>query len=645
MFLRGKISCVPLIPREAWDPAHHDPKWIDSYAEAIANRREWPARQWLVGITPKTPKEYLGFSLRNLTYEYNAALRACNTFPEMLPFYKEMHTRGVKIDVDTMFIMLSRASRYESITSQELFQLWDELRLAGARPDQATTEIVHTIWDLMPFKSNDASFERFREARRQEIVAMYSFLCTQEMHRYGEKKLFSLMQKTFQRYRDNAKALRSTLAMGCYSIYVSYIIQDTRHPNSLSFTSQVPKNDPAFLNSAASLLKAEGVLVSLRYDIQTSQKKDYFHLEIDQRKESRETYTYCLKKILEEERNRGENQLDTGLVMVYTTALQCAVERYGTCDPENQVRVLFFCRLLQIDIEFNDLKSDCSELWGLLMEVYRFYGRSLASRAVFRQSWNRHLCTAEIMSHYIATVNPWDEKKKFELSDTDPAVDATYLPRISPVRIAPSLKNQTISENSISQALEEEMTVQKGEKSSKITDLGTKLMPHYTADELKKRFDEIVDFALRTNTPRFRRKNEFDRFLIVSGLLWFLRNALEKVPVSEESKPIFAMATTLLREIHGIRNLLLKYNGEIPLKWDPHAYATIELAKHHFPLSVSSLPNEIIGEYIDHLFYLLELIGLRVSDATLRHLLELRMCILRECREDKRLLLVWAEES
>lgn len=49
-----------------------------------------------------------------------------------------MKLRKVKVDVDTMNIMLNRAARYERMEVDDMFMLFDEMLSLGVRPDLAS---------------------------------------------------------------------------------------------------------------------------------------------------------------------------------------------------------------------------------------------------------------------------------------------------------------------------------------------------------------------------------------------------------------------------------------------------------------------------------------------------------------------------
>ena len=50
---RAVARLAGAIPRSAWDPAHHDPRWVDSYAKPMADRRSWPAKTFSIVEEPE----------------------------------------------------------------------------------------------------------------------------------------------------------------------------------------------------------------------------------------------------------------------------------------------------------------------------------------------------------------------------------------------------------------------------------------------------------------------------------------------------------------------------------------------------------------------------------------------------------------
>jgi hypothetical protein len=207
------------VPRHVWDPSRHNPNWADSYSTDIADRRHWPAKKWSIGLEPKTPDDWQNFSLRNLSYAYNAALRACSTFPEMIKYYQEMKQRGVKVDLDTLNTLLTRAARYEKIQVEDVFRLYDEMIALGAKPDLATAETLHTVWE---FSINSASAE-WREVRRRHLIRIYNALAEADILQYGEKDLSHLLAAQINRYRQNLKSLDASLSPSIYKKYMAII--------------------------------------------------------------------------------------------------------------------------------------------------------------------------------------------------------------------------------------------------------------------------------------------------------------------------------------------------------------------------------------------------------------------------------------
>jgi hypothetical protein len=247
---RSTIALASTVPRHVWDPKQHDPKWVDSFAKPIADRRVWPAKQYSIGIEPQTPADWLMFSKRNLAYGYNAAMRACATFPEMIPYYQEMKRRGVLLDIDTMFVMLSRAARYDKIHAPDVFKLYDEMTLLGAKTDIAVAEVLQTLWEHSA--AEDAAW---REARRRQLIEVYQRLAMEDVRGYGAQGHDKLMLQQVARYRQNLKSLGGRLHYDVWAVVVGNIrdpfdfgVELTnmlwdRCPDGTSFESPSPAYD------------------------------------------------------------------------------------------------------------------------------------------------------------------------------------------------------------------------------------------------------------------------------------------------------------------------------------------------------------------------------------------------------------------
>lgn len=218
MLRRSFGALAANIPRSAWDPAHHNENWVDSYSTSIADRRHWPAKKWSIGLEPRTPREWLRFSHRNLAYAYNGALRACATFPEMLVYYKEIKLRGVKVDVDTLNVLLSRAARYEHIQVDDVFLLFDELTALGARPDIAAVETLHTVLEHAAHQPRE-----WREARRRQLVELYQYLALEEIERLAPHHADALLAAQISRLRSNLKQLQASLSPSVYRRYLAVV--------------------------------------------------------------------------------------------------------------------------------------------------------------------------------------------------------------------------------------------------------------------------------------------------------------------------------------------------------------------------------------------------------------------------------------
>ncbi|CAD2221931.1 hypothetical protein, conserved [Angomonas deanei] len=222
MMRRNSFWLATTIPRSVWDPKHHNPNWSDSYAADIAARRHWPAKKWSVALEPRTPTEWLQFSHRNLAYAYNGALRACSSFPEMVTYYNEMKQRGVKVDVDTLNVILTRAARYEHIETDDIFLLFDEMTALGARPDIAVVETLHTVLE----HSASKPFE-WREARRRQLVELYNHLAVEEIARLKGYRANALLAAQLQRIRGNLRELSASLSPSVYKQYFPVIESGT----------------------------------------------------------------------------------------------------------------------------------------------------------------------------------------------------------------------------------------------------------------------------------------------------------------------------------------------------------------------------------------------------------------------------------
>ncbi|TPP47759.1 hypothetical protein CGC21_1705 [Leishmania donovani] len=218
MLRRSFFVLAPSIPRSVWDPAHYNENWVDSYSTSIADRRHWPAKKWSIGLEPRTPRDWLRFSYRNLAYAYNGALRACAAFPEMLVYYKEMKQRGVKVDVDTLNALLSRAARYEHIQVDDVFLLFDELTALGARPDIASVETLHTVLEHAAHQPPE-----WRETRRRQLVELYQYLALEEIERLAPHRVDALLSAQIARLRGNLKQLNASLSPSVYRRYFAVI--------------------------------------------------------------------------------------------------------------------------------------------------------------------------------------------------------------------------------------------------------------------------------------------------------------------------------------------------------------------------------------------------------------------------------------
>ena len=620
MFKNCSSFFSALIPRESWDPLHHNPKWVDSYAEPIAVRREWPARQWLVGLNPKSPREFLSHSMRNLAYEYNASLRACSTFPEMIPFYKEMMIRGVKMDVDTMYIVLSRASRCPAVSTKQIFALWDEMLQHGARPDLATTEVLQTVLSV---SGKDPMREETTHQRREELVGMYSALCIIEMQRLGARKQFSLLQQVFHRCRQNATLLKSMLSYKCYATYVSYIVKDCERVDTLSYPRNIAdKSDTTFMASPALTHTAEGVLLALRYDIGRCFASSDHVMRLTKESEidcpSKGIYLYSLKKLFQDK--SLHNDIQQGIATVYLSALQSSILRYGTSDAIDVKRLLYFCRLLWMDISLNELVHGTKELFETIMEVYRFYGKSQAARTAVEYIWTKNIMTPKIISHFTASVDPWDQERSF-------------IPfQLTGGRFAFHRRNAA---NAVQNSIENHP----GRKN-----MVNHIEGVYTAAELEKRYREIKKFVHEGLSNEKCRCTAAEFLSIPTALLWFLRKALDVVLLKEAKNiTVFSAAWKCLEDIEHTRITLISRNDVTvgAFRQDPNRKNDIEMTK----VALRAIPSDIAGDYADMFFHLSELITLNAEEDTIKNVIKLRSRFMETVQNDERLLLTWMEES
>ena len=608
-----------LIPREAWDPAHHNPKWVDSYADPVASRREWPGRQWIVGLNPKTPKEFLSHSMRNLAYEYNASLRACSSFPEMLSFYKEMMVRGVKMDVDTMYVILSRAARFPGITPEQIFSLWDEMLMHGARPDFATTEVLQTVITVL---EDEHGMKPFHTLRKRQLIDTYSILCCKEMHRLGSRGHYSLMQQIFHRCRDNVAALQSMLSFDCYSIYISYIIKDSGRLDTLSFSrNAIDKADTKFLESIATLYTAEGVLLALRYDLQKVLGFSGHAVELKttaQDGNSHKIYSHSLKRAFLSGDESATNA-QKGVAAVYMCSLQSAIYRYGTSDPIEEKRLLYFCRLIWLDISLNGLTVGASSLIELLMEVYKYYGKAQAARKVMEYSLKNRILTARALAHYIACIDPWAEKS------------GTLLPH--------SWRGRAMAHKTSPAHTQPDKEIQPND--------GSTTSEIYTAKALESRFNEVKNYAFDSLVSGSVSFDQTDSFQIPIALLWFLRRAVNSVlSQSTSDKDVLLESYKCLQTVHNVLQVLVSNGGRVDQSILQRELLDTSLRSTSTKLyTFSNVPSDIAGDYTENFLYLLENIALNIDSEHVNKLMLLRKEFISCIQNDNRLLMGWLEEQ
>ena len=594
MFSRCTTKLSALIPREAWDPQHHNPKWVDSYAEPIAVRREWPARQWLVGLNPKSQKEFLGHSMRNLAYEYNAALRACGTFPEMVPYYKEMIIRGVKLDVDTMYVLLSRAARCPTVSIKQIFLLWDEMRDHGARPDLATTEVLQTV---LKIHEETSDLQDYLKSRKAELVQMYSVLCVEEMHRLGCKKYFSLVHNVFHRCRENASLMHDMLDFACYATYASYLVEDPSRTDTLSFSGNTLGNlDAAVFSSPAITYTAEGLLLAFRYDLERrySVQSASIHRSAEssriKKKDFNQANTCILKNFLAAGGSEANQSLRQNIVNVYQSVLDSSILRYGTHDAVDTNRILYFCKLLWADISWMNLGACATKIFEALLEVFRFYDKEQASASVIRYLWTRKLMSAKALAHYIATANV----RTFDIN----------------------LTSQDISTGRL---------VKLAGRPEKCVDF-------------KDQYERVKKFALDCLKTGCKHSSKSQVMEILTALLWFVRRAMTvhstAIDLGNEAHKI---AMACVEDIHAMRNTLMR-------GIDLTANRDKKFEGDSTRVGCQSNSNCASGDYIDALFDLLDIIakGIHRNDAAC--VLKFRANLIKEMKNDESLMAMWMEE-
>eukprot|EP00760_Papus_ankaliazontas_P034141 PhM_4_TR7006/c0_g1_i1/m.35082 len=373
---RAPFLFATAIPRDAWDPAHHNPKWHDSHADHITKRRDWPSRKWLVGLVPKTPREFLETSDRNVVYQYNARMRACVTFPEIIPYYKEMLQRGVKIDVDTMYVVLSRAVRFEGLTAQDVFALCDEMVAHGARLDLATAEVLHTLWDTAVVTEDDVELVAWKEARRQFLGNTYNQLLKTELHRTGSRGLESLMQQTFAKHRANLRALSLMPSFENYAIYVSYLTRATPKDSAAKF-------DRGSAHALGSIL---GALEAVKDDIYVANRcaERGIEYQVVPRRNDTDTDTLLrLSPIVAQDAELFKS-VSAGMSNIYLTALQNVVMRNGTAAEAK--RLLYFASNFVHNLRKDGVRVSM-EVHRELMNIAKFHG---GSRTAFARNLVRN---------------------------------------------------------------------------------------------------------------------------------------------------------------------------------------------------------------------------------------------------------------
>ena len=134
----------------------------------------------------------------------------------MIPLYREMIERGVKMDLDTMYVILSRGARYDKMSPQDLFILFDEMKELGAKADITVLELLHTV-----LESSEGQPAEWREARRLQLVWLYCDLAATELPEYGEKNYQNLLRSQFHRFRVNCRSLKERLPANIWIYYLT----------------------------------------------------------------------------------------------------------------------------------------------------------------------------------------------------------------------------------------------------------------------------------------------------------------------------------------------------------------------------------------------------------------------------------------
>eukprot|EP00758_Cryptobia_borreli_P013742 Tbor_TRINITY_DN5862_c0_g1::TRINITY_DN5862_c0_g1_i1::g.7010::m.7010 len=391
------------LPRGVWDPKQHNHKHIDSYAKAISDRRNWPAKRWSVGLEPRVMDDWGQFSLRNLAYAYNGKLRACSNFPEMVPLYQEMKMRGVKVDTDTLNVLLSRGARFSQLKTEDFFLLFDELLSLGARPDLAVVEIMHTVLE-QAFQLDP----RWRETRRCQLIDLYDNLCREEIERLGTEGLMDLCAQEFHHYHKNVTSLKGKISVCTWQRYIAHMDSAERLFSELATflksyvpiesASDFPVTEIRYINNVQvpQLYKVAALLQ--RPDSSVNVNREQFAHDLD----INEVFLSAAWRIV-------DAPLATRLSRGDETALMLLLEKFV-----RETGVLCTSDLLA---QMMDVCKYCPT-WDMERPAMRLYQCSYFGSAVkdspMREIWVSEVemtLDGRVVGRYLASRNPWGTLK------------------------------------------------------------------------------------------------------------------------------------------------------------------------------------------------------------------------------------------
>lgn len=464
MWRRSLFIFAPSIPRSVWDPAHYNENWVDSYSTSIADRRHWPAKKWSIGLEPRTPRDWLRFSYRNLAYAYNGALRACATFPEMLVYYKEMKQRGVKVDVDTLNALLSRAARYEHIQVDDVFLLFDELIALGARPDIASVETLHTVLEHAAHQPPE-----WCETRRRQLVELYQYLALEEIERLAPHRVDALLSAQIARLRGNLKQLNASLSPSVYRRYFAVIdLGETLIQEVHNFLWEYVGADHAAMDVPSLQLRIPFVASVMKRPLATADPAEVKATDFE----------------------------DTDVCSVILAAVERCVDRdFHDSRPVSERRM--YLALLTMLTSSGVLYS--ADLMAQMMDVvkysrddrgrdrdaqrllrYALRGSSAANDAAYRELWRAVAppVDARVVGRYLASRDPWS------------AVRICY-DRSSQFRAFPALQQITKSQSSSSTDSPAAAAEPKDALEGVSASLPPSTVAAKTAEALQQRWDDV----------------------------------------------------------------------------------------------------------------------------------------------------------